>query len=274
LAEPVSQKALAEAACAGIDLLAKYHDFDGRADLNYSGHDSRSALREAADGADAKDRYRADLLACLMSDAAVKDAKSAELPAVEPTPLCLLFGQGHQHFLQRFASVPNTPTPPPRGRGKAQKKLSAEECLLEALFAPWQRQDPTPSFRWDPAEDVRYALLAGDPTDAAYKAGTQHGANRLAAIGLSVLSAAPVTRNGRVRCAIPGGQSGADGFSLAWPITNIPVSLDAMRALLLHPDLRKPGALAYAGVSCVYESRRISVGKFMNFTHAQLVWVA
>ena len=47
-----------------------------------------------------------------MSDAAAKDGK------IEATPLCLLFGQGHQHFLDRLAAVPNTEAPPPRGRGK------------------------------------------------------------------------------------------------------------------------------------------------------------
>jgi hypothetical protein len=45
--------------------------------------------------------------------------------------------------------------------------------------------------------------------------------------------------------------------------------LVVIRALLAHPDLSIPGALAHLGVVEVREARRISVGKFMNFTLAQ-----
>jgi hypothetical protein len=65
-----------------------------------------------------------------------------------------------------------------------QSQVSSE--LHEALFEPWTRQDPTPAFRWDPAEDVRYALRADDPSGQ--KSTTQHGANRLAALGLRGVS--------------------------------------------------------------------------------------
>jgi hypothetical protein len=113
---------------------------------------------------------------------------------IDPTPLCLLFGQGHQHFLDRLSSVPRQIAPPQRGKGKKAIDISELDCLAEALFGAWHYDDPTFSFRWDPAEDVRYALLPGDPTDAAYKAGTQHGANRLAAVGLATLTLVPEMR--------------------------------------------------------------------------------
>lgn len=212
---------------------------------------------------------RDSLLTALMSDAAVKDAKDPATAPVDPTPLCLLFGQGHQHFLDRLASVPRTEVPPPRGRGKKAVAVSAADCLAEALFKPWHRDDPTFSFRWDPAEDVRYALMPGDPTDPAYKGGTQHGANRLAAIGIAALTLAPEPRAGRVRPAILGGRSDARGFSFAWPVWREPATLAAIRALLGHPGLRTPAALAHLGVDHVLVARRISVGKFMNFTRAR-----
>ena len=66
-----------------------------------------------------------------MCDAAGKDDK------IEATPLCLLFGQGHQHFLARLATIPRTDAAPPRGRGKNTVTLSAAETLHEALFEPW-----------------------------------------------------------------------------------------------------------------------------------------
>jgi hypothetical protein len=249
----------------GIEAIAPSHDFAGRKDLNHTRAECRELLEQEAKDSCASRRERVDLLAALMSDAAIKDDKK-EL--VDPTPLCLLFGQGHQHFLERLADVPREPAPP-RGRGKSSITLSASECLAEALFQPWHRDDPTFSFRWDPAEDVRYALMAGDPTDAAYKARTQHGANRLAAIGLAAITLAPEMRMGRVRPTIVGGLSGAGGFSFAFPIWRHPTTLTAIRALLSHPGLRKPEGLTHLGVDHVVVAQRISVGKFMNFSRAR-----
>lgn len=262
LATPMTAAAVAAETARGVAILAEAHDFDGRKDLNHTRAEARDQLETAEPG------DRANLLAALMTDAAIKDADKPDSAPIDPTPLCLLFGQGHQHFLDRLAGVPATPAPPPRGRGKAAVTLSAADCLAEALFAPWHRSDPTFSFRWDPEEDVRYALMAGNPTDAAYKTGTQHGANRLAAVGLAVLTVVPETRAGRVRPAIPGG-AWKEGFSFAWPVWRDPASLSAVRALLGHPKLRTPGGLAHLGVEHVLEARRISVGKFMNVARAQ-----
>jgi CRISPR-associated protein GSU0053 (Cas_GSU0053) len=262
LARAVTLEEVMEIAAKGIEVISKSHAFGGRKDLNYSRDECRALLNQEARAARPDGREHADLLAALMSDAAIKDDKK-EL--VDPTPLCLLFGQGHQHFLDRLAGVPQKPAPPPRGA----VSLSASECLAEALVQPWRRNDPTFSFRWDPEEDVRYALMAGDPTDRAYKPGTQHGANRLAAIGLAALTLVPEMRAGRVRPSIIGGASEPHGFSFAWPIWREPATLSAIRALLAHPELRTPGALKHLGVDHVVVSRRISVGKFMNFSRAR-----
>jgi hypothetical protein len=268
IANAVNPDDVAELAAKGIQTIAESHDFSGRKDLSQSRSEAREILEQEALSACRSRRNRVDLLAALMSDAAIKNDKR-EL--IDPTPLCLLFGQGHQHFLERLASVPREPAPPPRGRGRNTVAVSASQCLAEALFNPWHRQDPTPSFRWDPAEDVRYALMAGDPTDPAYKAGTQHGANRLAAVGLAVLTLAPKMRAGRVRPVIVGGAVDADGFSFAIPIWRDPATLAAIRVLLSHPDLRKPGRLTHLGVDHVVVAQRISVGKFMNFARARLL---
>ncbi|WP_454918122.1 type I-G CRISPR-associated protein, Cas3-extension family [Xanthobacter sediminis] len=271
LAAPLTRAALAARAAAGVARLAAAHEFGKHADLDYSRGDARALLLEVRDTAGAGARERADLLAALMSEAAVKEAKDAGTAPVAPTPLCLLFGQGHQHFLERLARVPQLAAPPPRGRGKAAVTLSPADCLAEALFQPWRREDPTSSFRWDPKEDVRYALMAGDPTDPAYKTATQHGANRLAAVGLAALTVAPQVRGGRVRPAVLGGASGPEGFAFAWPIHAEAVSLSGLRALLAHPALHEAKGLAVLGVSQVMRARRIPNGKFMNFTRAQPV---
>lgn len=136
----------------------------------------------------------------------------------------------------------------------------------------WHRSDPTSSsFRWDPHEDVRYALLPGDPTASSYKAGTQQGANQRAAIGLAVVTVAPEVRAGRIRPAILAGSFGRSGFSFAWPIWRESASLSTIRALLAHPGLRKADELAYLGVDHVVATQRISVGKYMNFSRARRV---
>lgn len=265
-----TQNEVTEAASRGIAILTSANCFEGRKDLNHPCSEARAMLEKAAQAATASKRDAADLLASLMSDASVKENKNPGAAAIDPTPLCLLFGQGHQHFLERLVEVPVKPAPPPRGKGKAAVTLSAAECLDEALFAPWHRSDPTFSFRWDPEEDVRYALMAGDPTDSDYKGGTQHGANRLAAVGLAALTLAPETRVGRVRPSVLGGSFGPEGFSFSWPIWKKPATISAIRALLGHPDLCKADGLAHLGVDHVLTARRISVGKFMNFTRARI----
>lgn len=273
LAMSVSQTEVAEIADRGLTILAKSYDLgeSNRADLNYSHNEARAMLQGAARVAAPSSRDHADLLTALMTDAAIKYRKDAEIAPIDPTPFCLLFGQGHQHFLERLTKVPNVQNPPPRGRGKAATIISPDECLCEALFVPWHRNDPTTlSFRWDPEEDVRYALMAGDPTDPFYKGGTQHGANRLAAVGLVALTLIPEMRAGRVRPAVLGGASGMDGFSFAWPIWCEPLTLAAVRSLLNHPDLRKKNGLDYLGIDHVLIAQRISVGKFMNFTRGRV----
>lgn len=263
---PVTAQFLVDRVADGIEKLATYQDFNGQKDLNYKQDDSRRLLVQAANDSASIRRARADLFAALMSDSAVKDGKEQ---IIDPTPLCLLFGQGHQHFLERLADVPRLQAPFQRGRGKQKEKISTQQCIFEALFFPWHREDPTKSFRWDPQEDVRYATMAGDPTDAAYKSGTQDGANRLAAIGLAALTLAPETRAGRVRPSIIGGAYDSDGFSFTWPIWHEPTTLAGIVALLAHPKLRVPKSLQYLGVEYVMEAKRISVGKFMNFTRAR-----
>lgn len=261
---------IAEAVAEGVTELAKDHVFpadvgegsERQSDLNYPMQAARTFLDQAARSSP----RRADVLASLMSDAAGRDGK------VEATPMCLLFGQGHQHFLDRFSAVPAMAAPPPRGRGKQAKGVAPAECMAEAMFAPWERPDETPAFRWDPAEDVRYALQADDPSKA--RTLTQHGANRLAAVGLPALTCVPVQRSDRVRLGSLGGASEGGQFSMAWPIWSEPTSLCGLRALLGSPELRKPGGLAHLSVTEVRVARRISVGKFMNFGRGKPIQAA
>ena len=43
---------------------------------------------------------------------------------------------------------------PGDGRAADQEQAAGDQCLAEALFQSWRRDDPTFSFRWDPAEEL------------------------------------------------------------------------------------------------------------------------
>src|ERR1700722_18473541 len=88
LARAVEPEEVADRANGGIDLLSSAHDFGGRKDLNYPPNECRALLTAEANAARADARNRIDLLAGLMSDAAIKGEKEE---TIDPTPLCLLF---------------------------------------------------------------------------------------------------------------------------------------------------------------------------------------
>lgn len=260
VAAEVTPDEIIAATAEGLSALAERHYFFGLKDLMLLPDDAKGKLQEAA----GSDRYTADLWSALVSDAAVSTDGN-----VERTPLCLMFGQGHQHFLSRLASVPQKKSPPHRRSGRKKSEISEMECLHEALFKPWQRPDNTPSFRWDPNEDVRYALRARDPTNSKTKETTQHGANRLAAVGLSVFTVVPRRRFAKVQLALLGGRREQGKHTVNWPIWREPTSLAGIRALLTHPYINQPETCEALGVVEYRSARRISSGKFMNFTRAE-----
>ncbi len=262
LVEPQTPDAVAAAAAEGASILADAHRFE-RSDLNYPRSKAHDLLIEE------QDALRSNLLDALMSDGATREDNS-----IRPTPLCFLFGQGHQHFLARLADIPAGRLPAKLAKMRRPPNLNAPDFIARTLFAAWTRSDPTDGLRWDPAEDRRYALRADDPSGD--PAGMQHGANRLAAVGLPVLSGAVVRRRGETRFLNIGTSYGEDrGIRITWPIWTAPARLLGIRALLAHPALagnaQQIGALAPQGVAFAYRAQRISVGKFFNVTPGERV---
>jgi hypothetical protein len=262
LAVPQAKDAVASAATEGVAALARVHRFE-RNDLSYPTFEARHLL------SDVQDERRSELLDALMSDGATREDES-----IWPSPLCFLFGQGHQHFLARLADIPAGRLPAKLAKTRRPPDLNAPDFIARALFAPWTRSDPTDGLRWDPAEDRRYALRADDPSGD--PAGMQHGANRLAAIGLPALPGAVVRRRGDTRFLNVATSYGDDGgIRITWPIWQEPARLSGIRALLAHPalvgDAKKIGTLAPQGVAFAYRAHRISVGKFFNVTLAERV---
>jgi hypothetical protein len=264
LPDAMTQEEVAEQAAEGCRTLAKDHDFDGEKDLTFDAGRARILL-EAALVPEASGR--AALYGALFSDGALKDDGR-----IVAAPLCAMFGQGHQHFLTRLSDVPRGALPKGLAKRKPPPDLNAAGKLVAALFAPWDRVDETDGFRWDPAEDRRYALRFRNPSGDAGR--TVHGANRLAALGLAVMPGAAVIRRRGIRFLTLGADVAPDGgLEINWPIWNRPASLAGVQALLAHPALvGETGAeLRHLGVVERRRARRIANGKFMNFTRAEAV---
>lgn len=126
--------------------------------------------------------------------------------------------------------------------------------------------DETFSFRWDPQEDVRYALRFNDLTDTKTKERIQHGADHLAAFGLAAVTVAPQSRGGRVRLACRRGSAGRDGVYFAWPIWRAPACMDSIKAMLADSGLIENHPRFEIGE--IRRTQRINQGHFMNWTRA------
>jgi len=111
--------------------------------------------------------------------------------------------------------------------------------------------------------------MAGTPSDSTDRVGTQNRANCLAAVGLAALTIAPEMRAARGDPRVIGGLSGAVGLSFAFPIWRDATTLSAVHALRSQSDLRKQERLKYLVIHHVLVEKRISFGKFMNFSRAR-----
>ena len=227
--------------------VGRAYDFD-RDDITYT----REEFRHFAT-ARATDPERARLVAALASDGALR--RDGE--TVEPTSLCAMFGQGHQHFLSRLS-------------GMATRDHPANALdLSRALFEAWTYEDDTDGFRWDPMEDRRYAHQYGDPSQSRNQIGAVTGANRLAAIGFGLFASMPTAR-GLATLGIAGTRRERYVY---WPLVSVPTSLAGHLALLAHPDTgdeERAVVLTSYGVHAIARARRYQVGKFFNFERARI----
>ena len=257
--EGTTGEAVAQAAGEGVSALGAHHDVGGRLGIGMSPQEARAELQH-----NGHPQTQA-LWSALACDAAVtRDARKTQ-----PPPLCLMFGAGHQHFLERIEGVVKTHSAPARNGAKGGKPISETQCMREALLAPWRRLDKTFSFRWDPEEDVRHALRARRPSDPKTKETTQHGANRLAAIGFTQLAMMPRTHRGRLRAEIAGGEhTEGGGFVFRWPIWRHPMRLAAVRALLGHPQLEARATRDALGVVAMMRTERVDNARTLNVTRA------
>lgn len=178
------------------------------------------------------------------------------------TPFALICGSGHQHFLGTAGDLMVTCT---------------ADHFRRALFGTWLAADEGSSFRWDPADDRRYALLADDPTASGNKPTTIWGANRLAFEALRLF---PCVRSKGQRATV--GWRTVDGEEVwRWPLWSCGLAPHVFSSILASGDLWRDEPEARArlrtrGVFAVYQSRRLTVGRApnqkFNLTPAVPVW--
>lgn len=186
--------------------------------------------------------------------------ESVSADRMEATPFALGSASGHQEFL-----------------GTAGKLMVActEDHIHSALVKPWIPTDEGCSFRWDPADDRRYAFLGEDPSDDKPK--TLWGANRLAFEALRLF---PCVR-GRDGIATVGWRHHGGSDVWRWPLWSGDLSLAVIASLVASRDVWDEGEearrrLRARGAFSVFQTRRIKIGKApnqkLNFTPAVPVW--
>ena len=256
---------VAKAAADGCAAYSAEFRFGEHHDLTFGAEVARAMLQNSA-----LNCVSAEVTSALCSDAAVRDNGR-----IEATPLCAMFGQGHQSFLDRLHNVSNGVLPRALKAKKLQPDLNDANYVRRALFSPWTRSDATESFRWDFEEDRRYALRFDDPSGDA--ATTEHGANRLAILGRLSFQTAPKVagRSGRVILGTRGVSRGKKDrrVRITWPIWSLPASLEGVHAMLDHPQLGEDepsfGDLTAYSIRQLRRVRRIRNGKYISFTRAE-----
>lgn len=206
------------------------------------------------------DRSAADFAAAFGSD--VVTSRTGD---VKPTPFHMTSGQ--QRFVAMAEELARALDPQSHGeagdrgserktaRGRISREDEALAAFREALFGPWRYQDEQHSFGWDPSTERLHALRAQSPTSEA-PLGVK------AAIWLAFESL-PLFPS-----AATGGRLHTGGFSptgdqFSWPIWENPISLGALRSLLLMKEVREdriPYSLRARGVVAVFRSRRAPLG--------------
>jgi len=247
---PLSDDALVQDLFRGLGTPLHDKAFSLGKDLNVTSREFRAFAEEAVSASTRAERLWADFATAFACDALTNDDGK-----IQDTALRTMSGAGHQHFLQFMLQL---------------ARLTEPEHIRQALFQPWTYDDPGPSLRWDPQDDRRYALRWKDPSTD--KIHTVRGANRLAVEGLSMIATAPV--GSRLETTGFRGRGKSD-TAWTWPIWACPLGPDSVRSLLalgeLQTETPSRATLSAIGIAEVYRCRRITVGKYRNFTPAAAV---
>lgn len=169
-------------------------------------------------------------------------------------PTALHFTAGQQCFLTMVRAL--------------QEGVTADD-FREALIGPWQNVSKLPSLSWNAAAPRVYAYRADNP--AGEKRGSVPAADWLAFIGLRFF---PVASQGSElkTASVRGGWKDS---SMRWPVWTAPMTVHAVRSLLLWQGLHRSTYRTEAsalGIAAVYESRilRSDQGGYGSFSPASV----
>ena len=257
----VTQDEIAMAACEGIEAFVEALIVEGHKNVDFSFAEFGDYAGEAR-----VDSRRSLVAAALCAQLPRRIKAKTE---VQVSPLVMMFGQGHQNFLERLVAVPRGDVPNRMSKAKNPPNLRDSAKVAEALFSPWLRTDRTDGFRWDPEDDQRYALRYDDPSKAG-AAPTVHGANRLAVLGFLSYPCFPLEQSSR-KPRTAGYRRQGRGVSFVWPVWSVPLCLTGIEALLAHPAIAngKLDNVKPYGVTQILAAQRVSNGKFLNVARAR-----
>jgi hypothetical protein len=226
-------------------------------DLTISSLDFHKTLDNARNKANASARTEIDFLAAFGSDAVENKVGGKPSGNIADTALRTMSGAGHQHFLGTMRILIGDTT---------------EQHLARALFTAWAYTDPMQnhSLRWDPNDDIRYALQWTEPSKDKDRRemGCVWGAYRLAVEALPLFTTAPQAG----RLATTGFSDNRRDVQVTWPIWDQFIDLDTAASLVALAKLKSSSLdrpeLAKRGIQEIFRCRRITQGKFRNFTSA------
>jgi hypothetical protein len=256
--DDITQDSLLDGLQRQLEAQREAHAINLADDLAISIEEFHAALKKTRTQATQHNRADIDFLASFGTDAVQSRVNGKPSGNIADTAFRTMSGAGHQHFL-----------------GTMRTLIEDTELrhLETALFQPWSYADPlkSHSLRWDPADDVRYALQwnepSGDPARSA--SGCVWGANRLAIEALPLFATMP----GTGKLATTGFTEARGNTQFTWPVWESPVELGTLFSIVAMEELRaeKPdrAKLAKRGIHDVFRCRRITQGKFRNFTTAR-----
>jgi len=256
------QSEICAAAAEGARTLLAAVDLGDRKDVKLTAGEARIVLRQASETASygPAARFAADLLIALGSDCGREDGEEAS-----SSQLCFPAGGGRTNFIRSLRAIIAAEAPTQRG-GSSRNLGTADQAIERALFQNWERQDRPPGLRWDPAEARLHAHQWTAPTKE--EPTTEHGANRLALIGLSCFPVLPSSSTRQSQTPLPGGKNVNGTFSVSWPIWRCPMTLPAIRALMV--SIARLGRAAHDDleVFAVMRSQRMPLDRYISFTRA------
>jgi len=229
-------------------------------DLTIFSTDFHTILGKAQNKATANARTEINFLAALGSDAVESKSGGKPTGTIADTAFRTMSGAGHQHFLGTMRTIIGDTT---------------EQHLERALFSDWTYTDPMQnhSLRWDPNDDIRYALQWSEPSkdNDRKKLGVVWGAYRLAIEALPLFATAPQAG----RLSTTGFSGSSRNVQFTWPIWDQFIDLDTATSLVALAKLKSENPdraeLAKRGIQEIFRCHRVTQGKFRNFTSARPV---